>query len=306
MSHPLRGPGRTSTVRTLAADGTPRPARIVGVLPDGTAHFAPLGTVLRDGPRLCCHLCGRWFRSVTVHLRSHGWTLEAYRETFGLEVTAVLEGAETRSRRGTALTTRLARDPALREAVDHGRQLARTGDLSRHAAKASRGRRHSPQRREKSLAALSAVSPDAQAAANRRRARAGLEATAARVAARHGFPDLGAWVLDRLGAGVSLAQASREAGLDKDWLQRHLPELAPEAAARAAQVRLSPAQARLRDAAAARGSSVPDLLRRRHLEEGATVRALALELGVARSVVERVMVRHGIRRRTTARGSARP
>ncbi|MBV9943052.1 MAG: hypothetical protein JO262_13060 [Solirubrobacterales bacterium] len=42
-------------MRTAAAPGQP-----VGTLPDGTAFFAPLGQLIRDGDeRVVCHLCGR-------------------------------------------------------------------------------------------------------------------------------------------------------------------------------------------------------------------------------------------------------
>src|SRR5215467_4153966 len=44
-----------------------------GVLADGTPYYAPLGEVIVDGSLVTCHLCGRALRSVTAHLRSHGW-----------------------------------------------------------------------------------------------------------------------------------------------------------------------------------------------------------------------------------------
>ncbi|HET7016095.1 MAG TPA: hypothetical protein VFI65_19395 [Streptosporangiaceae bacterium] len=31
----------------------------VGVLEDGTVHYAPVGEIALDGPRIVCHLCGR-------------------------------------------------------------------------------------------------------------------------------------------------------------------------------------------------------------------------------------------------------
>jgi hypothetical protein len=49
----------------------------VGGLADGTPYFAPLGEVLVEGSQVICHLCGRALRSVTVHLRRHGWTKQA-------------------------------------------------------------------------------------------------------------------------------------------------------------------------------------------------------------------------------------
>jgi len=60
----------------VISDRAPRPADLqarrlagpVGRLPDGTAHYVPVGRVLADGDRVCCHLCGRWFLSVASHL----------------------------------------------------------------------------------------------------------------------------------------------------------------------------------------------------------------------------------------------
>jgi hypothetical protein len=66
-----------------------RPGRAVcpaaGMLADGTVFYAPIGEVVIDDERVICHLCGRSLRSVTAHLRVHGWTPGAYREAFGLE-----------------------------------------------------------------------------------------------------------------------------------------------------------------------------------------------------------------------------
>lgn len=46
----------------------------VGMLADGTPYYAPIGEVVMDGSLVTCHLCGRALRSVTAHLRAHGWT----------------------------------------------------------------------------------------------------------------------------------------------------------------------------------------------------------------------------------------
>src|ERR1700754_3165815 len=79
---------------------------VIGVLPDGTPHYAPIGLVVSDGPVVMCHLCGGWFRSVLAHLRSHGWNQAGYRAAFGLERGQSLEGSATRERRAVALTIR--------------------------------------------------------------------------------------------------------------------------------------------------------------------------------------------------------
>ena len=83
----------------------------MGVLADGTLYYAPIGEVVVSGPLVTCHLCGRSLRSVTAHLRVHGWTKMAYCEAFGLEHGQSLEGPETRKLRAAALTSRLVFEP---------------------------------------------------------------------------------------------------------------------------------------------------------------------------------------------------
>src|SRR5450755_2444365 len=92
--------------------GAPRQAQrairpVVGVLADGTPFYAPIGEVAADDSRVACHLCGRWLRSVTAHLKAHSWSKDAYCYAFGLERGQPLEGAETRK-----LRARGARRPA--------------------------------------------------------------------------------------------------------------------------------------------------------------------------------------------------
>ncbi len=103
----------------------------VGVLADGTPYFAPLGAVVVEGSQVICHLCGHALRSVTAHLRRHGWTKQAYCDAFGLERGQSLEGPETRKLRAAAFTSRLVFDPAVRAGSAAGRQRARAGALAR-------------------------------------------------------------------------------------------------------------------------------------------------------------------------------
>src|SRR5215471_21669247 len=119
----------------------------VGTLADGTPYYAPIGAVITDGSLVTCHLCGQALRSVTAHLRAHGWTKVAYCEAFGLERGQSLEGPDTRKLRAVALASRLVFEPAMREGSAAGRARARTGDLARDAARAARGRRMPEQRR---------------------------------------------------------------------------------------------------------------------------------------------------------------
>ena len=270
---------------------------VVAVLPDGTACYAPIGEVLIDGSLVTCHLCGRSLRSVAAHLRSHGWTKQAYCDAFGLERRQSLEGPETRKLRAAALTARLVFEPAIRQGSAAGRDRARAGKLTRDAAAAARGRPFPEQRRRKTARVFAAVPRAVVARANRERADRYLAGVAADAAWRLGYPDVQALVTARLREGASLAAISREAGLHKDWLSRHLGQVDPGAADAAR--RRSPDR---RDAAwwpALREhgfADVPGYLAERHLARHWTVNAIAAEAGVSHHAVESALRRHGLAR----------
>lgn len=270
---------------------------LAGVLPDGTAHHVPVGVVWAEHTQVCCHLCGGWFRSVSAHLGSHGWTRERYLEAFGLERGVSLECAETRERRAASFDPRRIFEPEVREGIAAGHALARSGVLTQYAAQAARGRPHPPQRRTKTLETLSRISPQARDEGTRRRRRRELEDLARRTASRFGFATIDDFVADRVGQGTSLAAISREAGLHKDWFQRHLPLVAPGVAARLEELRLPPADRRLLQLVAPLGfHDIAGFLRTRHVDEGRSVHAIAHQIGVSRSCIESAMHRHGIRR----------
>ncbi|MFB9179118.1 MucR family transcriptional regulator [Dactylosporangium sucinum] len=246
--------------------------------------FAPVGQLLVDGDRVCCHLCGRWFLSVASHLRHHGWTKAQYIEAFGLEIGNPLSGEATRKRRAAALTARRAVEPVIREAQRAARGRAGDGTLTAAAARAARGRAHPAERLAKTLAALATVDPAARAAGNRRRAERQRARTEASAAARFGFPTFAEYVADRLASGMSMAAVSREAGLHKDWVARHAPAPKPHHT----DVRLGPA------ARAAGHDSVAGYLRDAHLARHRTVAAIAAEAGVSRTTVVAALAHHGI------------
>ncbi len=272
-----------------------RGAPVVGVLPDGTAYFAPIGEVLVDGSRVTCHLCGRSFRSVAAHLASHGWTKQQYCEAFGLERGQPLEGDETRKLRSAAFSARLVFESALRTGSAAGRDRARAGQLARDAAEAARGRPFPEQRRQRSRTGMSASARDRVARANRERADGRLAEQAAVVARRAGYPDIGQLVLDKLAAGQSLATISLGCGLSRDWLSRHLARLdsaaAATASARATELpdaRWSPVLARLGF------QDIASYLRERHHVQHLSVNAIAREAGVSFHVVKAALRRHGL------------
>lgn len=270
---------------------------VLGTLPDGTPFYAPFGAVVADDTLVVCHLCGRSLRSVTAHLRVHGWTAAAYRETFGLERHQPLEGPETRKLRAAAFSSRLVFEPAVREGSASGRARAWAGKLTRDAAAAARGRNIPEQRRRKALRALAAIPPELIAQANKDRARRRLARVAAEAARRHGHPDIGTFVLERVAAGASLAAISRQAGLDKDWLSRHLADLDPAAAAAAR--RQAPGRWDARWLPAVRQSGFGDVasyLHQRHVVQHRTVNAIAAEAGLTPRAVESALRRHGLAR----------
>ena len=282
---------------------------VLAVLPDGTPSHAPIGTVVRDGDRVLCHLCGKWFKSVVAHLRSHGWHHLAYREAFGLLRSEPLEGSTTRGLRATAMTQRREHDPAIRAGCARGQELIRTGALADAAAKAARGRRHPEQRRRKTLAALASINPRARAEGSRRRADRHLHDTAQAAAERLGHPDVGALVRRRTAQGASLAAISREAGLHKDWLCRHLafvdPVAAANVAATAARRRAARTDARWLPIVQALGfADVPAFLSDRHRTRRHTIATIAVETGLSRSAVESALRRHGIERLSHATSRA--
>ena len=269
----------------------------MGMLADGTLYYAPIGEVVVNGALVTCHLCGRSLRSVTAHLRVHGWTKQAYCEAFGLERGQSLEGPETRKLRAAALTSRLVFEPAMREGSAAGRARARAGDLTRDAVRAVRGRRMPEQRRRKAVAALAAIPPPVVAQANRDRASRHLAEVAATVARRHGYADLGSFVLARIERGASLAAISREAGLNKDWLSRHLGRVDPTVAEAVRRRLPNRTDARWQPALTRLGyPDVPSYLRERHIGQHWTVNAIAAEVGLTHHCVEAALRRHGLTR----------
>ena len=268
---------------------------VVAVLADGTPSYAPLGTVVRNGARVQCHLCGGWFRSVGAHLRAHGWGRAGYREAFGLERTESLEGAATRDRRSAALRRRAATEPAVRDGSAAGRALMRSGAIARAAAAAARGRAQPEQRRRKTLRSLAAISPAARAAGTRRAAEERLRRVAADAAERLGFPDLGTLVRTRVAEGASLAAISRECGLHKDWLCRHLATVDPAAAREVAGLPLARLDAPWRPVLRRLGyADVRSYLVARHVDGRRTVAAIAAETGLSRGAVLTALRRHGV------------
>jgi hypothetical protein len=270
---------------------------VAGVLADGTPYYAPMGEIISDGATVTCHLCGRSLKSVAAHLRVHDWTKAAYCETFGLERSQPLEGSETRKRRAASFAPRLIFDPAIREGSAAGRQRAAAGELARDAARAATGRPMPEQRRRKASRVAAAASSEVSARANRERAARHRAEVAARVASQQGYPTLGAYVSARVASGASLAAISRDAGLNKDWLHRHLAEVDPVVAAAVRQAPSDRDGPRWLQAVTALGfTNVAGYLRNRHLVQHQTVSAIGAEIGMSNHAVAAALDRHGLAR----------
>ncbi|MGO8957520.1 MAG: hypothetical protein ACLQFR_09155 [Streptosporangiaceae bacterium] len=288
-----------SPTRRRREDASRRPGAglrpVVGVLADGTAFYGPVGEVVVEGSLVTCHLCGRSFHSVAAHLAVHGWTKQQYCEAFGLELGQSLEGPETRKLRAAAFTARLLFEPAVRRGSATGRQRARAGELARDAAAAARGRPFPQQRRRKVRLARAASPPAQLARASRERADRRLLATADDIARQRGYPDIRALVLARTRDGASMAAISREAGLHKDWLSRHLGRIDPAAADAAKRRGGRRPDARWRPALRRLGyPDVPTYLLDRHLKQHQTVNAIAAEVGMSHHAVTAALRRHGL------------
>jgi hypothetical protein len=153
------------------------------------------------------------------------------------------------------------------------------------------------QRRRKAVAALAAIPRPVVAQANRERAGRHLTRVAAEVARRQGHADLGSFVLARVGEGASLAVISREAGLYKDWLSRHLGCVDPAAAQAARHQRPQRLDVRWQPALARLGfPDVRSYLHERHIVQHWTVNAIAAEAGLTHHAVENALRRHGLAR----------
>lgn len=112
--------------------------------PEQTDQFAPLGelTVIDDGTRVLCHLCGAAFALLAGHLRRHRWTPTDCRKAFGLSRTTPLCAPAVSERRRELGLARYANNPRLRAGLGVGQEMARSGELLTlsHAAPTPRQR----------------------------------------------------------------------------------------------------------------------------------------------------------------------
>lgn len=186
-------------------------------LPDGTGLHAPRGQLVREEGtgRACCHLCGRWFRSLGSHLRAHGWTAEAYREAMGVCATHPLTAPDVSSAIAARQSRAYRRDPEVRARLAIGQDLARTGELGRSAAD---GEAYARDRSPRTEARNDALHRGRQTAARRRAGELRVRLTAL------GYRDLSTYLRDAHGAGTTLEELAAATGLGRARLREAMVE----------------------------------------------------------------------------------
>lgn len=83
----MRPECRRAYQREYEASQRKRPGRVrEGIPQPGLPGLPPLGEIVTsdDGARIQCHACGRWYGALSGHLRSHGLSLNDYRELYEL------------------------------------------------------------------------------------------------------------------------------------------------------------------------------------------------------------------------------
>jgi hypothetical protein len=127
-------------------DATP-PSAVTGhhlhlwVLADGTPAHAPPEILTRneDG-EVACHLCGRWFNHLGLHLRRHGWTAQQYRAAVGLALHEPLCAPHLSGSIAARQRQVWNSDPDIRERFAAGMARAAVGELAQDAGRAARRR----------------------------------------------------------------------------------------------------------------------------------------------------------------------
>lgn len=183
-------------------------------LPDGTGLHAPFGRLTANGStgELCCHLCGRWFRSLGAHVRVHGYTAEGYREAMGLMRSRALTATDLSQAISRRQADRYRQTPDLRDALAEGHRQARARQSDGHG-RTSRSAR--PERE---------ASRQAELDRGRGTVQARREAQLAQRLASLGITDLGDYLRSAHDAGVSLQTMAGVTGLGRTRLRRALIE----------------------------------------------------------------------------------
>ncbi|MEU4170697.1 MucR family transcriptional regulator [Streptomyces sp. NPDC026665] len=184
----------------------------------GTGRHPDFGRLIRDETTdtVICHVCGRAFRSLGAHVRTHDMTAAEYRQEFGLLRARALSARSLSKKQSDSRRTgyRASKDAQARFAA--GREMARSGELTRRRRAAAREHADSEELRR--------VRQETLTAGRRTQARAAQERTNAVLRAQ-GFADLGQALrtlyVDRQN---SIEDTARVLALGKGRLRRLLVE----------------------------------------------------------------------------------
>jgi predicted transcriptional regulator len=85
----------------------------------------------RDEQKICCGLCGRWYRALPPHLHAaHDWTADDYRVALGLNAQRALQAPAVSGAQAARLKRRLRMDQRLQVGMRRGLALAHSGQLN--------------------------------------------------------------------------------------------------------------------------------------------------------------------------------
>lgn len=175
---------------------------------------APYGVLARDDDgRVCCHLCGRWFVALGVHVKVHGYTADAYRRDMGLLSSRGLIATPLSERTRRRMRERYQRTAEVRQDLAQGQELARSGQLARRRH-AVRAQLPEPAQRVRERQEQLAAGRATQEATRRQQLAERLEAL--------GASDLSSYLQAAYGAGASLDALGRAAGLGRRRLREAL------------------------------------------------------------------------------------
>jgi hypothetical protein len=268
-------------------------------LPDGTPVFHPVGglRVDRDDQKVCCGLCGRWFRALGGHLGPvHSWSADDYRLAFGLNAQRPLQAPAVSRAQATTLKRRIQTDRRIQAGMRQGAALARSGQLNQlgRQSDAKRGRAMERQRRTVQQGARIGRLRAARYRAERDRWAQALGYVDAADLLRQRYVDGDATVAE-LAAALGCAETTVTAEMDRLGIRRRpqdarLSQGRRALAAKRAGVR-SEREARVR---ALGFDDLASYLRARHHQQRWPRHLIARELGVPVGAIVRLMRRGGV------------
>lgn len=181
---------------------------------DRTGRSHPdYGRLTRDPvtDTVTCHVCGRSFRALGAHVRTHMMSADEYRAEFGLLRTRALSARSLSQERSAAQRQVYAASERAKENFSSGRAMARSGELAR--------RRLDSFRQRPATEELLRRRADNLAAGHRTQSKAAQHRLAATVA-RLGFPDVHRALLTLYDVqGCSFDQTALHLGIGKAHLR---------------------------------------------------------------------------------------